>query len=659
MTKRPTAKQLKAIEFEAFKALSGADYVRQRLLHGLSMGTPSLETQAYLIKSRVKDAASLVGKVLDRRNRNRTYSAGQARDIVGLRLLVLFKSELPLLLNRFLAFVQWSQKPPFSLFYGERLPDCMEEIIIYPVSDDMDPNLGFFLEELEKFGFFDEKMPRDDRVPVKVIKKQSRYSSIHIVLWANGPTQSVSDRIPVEIQLRTSLEDVWGEIEHRLKYKSKLSMLPAGSRKANDRYSRELGLAHSELENLKLSLDSASNTADFLRRRIDSDLVNEVVIKSYTRNVSFDMNVLKYIGLPEQVMTQIQPALNELMELYHRIFTQADFNEKFLNQALKILSRGASAFAEALRLRQNATGVTNSADDQKIEYHLRMEKALCFYWTAVMLHGRLSGDGSLKEDSEAQAALNQAFEQYHGVARLPIYAKDTVVLFRLASAIALTGDHDYALLKYAEAHSELSRDTRLVDQHQMRIIIPRQYAFSLWYAAERAKWKSVELGDVDMFRSLRLKQYLEAMEVSADIYGKVIDERDIDGRAMSQVEENRVTANNIVFYACSFLEAGGDGASLRKREITPDRLRRFVHEVVAGDIQRIPRLSFADTIRKAARILGDRELATLAATRVLSLLAQKDFGVGLPDRAYIEAKAFAEEELAIGNREVDGYPLIW
>jgi hypothetical protein len=44
------------LELEAFKVLSGADYVRNRLLHGLAMGTPCLETQAYLIKSRVKTA---------------------------------------------------------------------------------------------------------------------------------------------------------------------------------------------------------------------------------------------------------------------------------------------------------------------------------------------------------------------------------------------------------------------------------------------------------------------------------------------------------------------------------------------------------------------------------------------------------------------------
>jgi len=657
MAKRPTSNQLKMIEFEAFKALSGADYVRQRLLHGLSMGTPSIETQAYLIKSRVKDASSLVTKVLDRKLKGKSYSASHARDIVGLRLLVLFKSELPLILNRFLDFVRWSQQPPFSLFYGETLQDSIEEIVIYPVADELDPNLGFFLDQFEKFGFFYGDRAPENRVSVQVLKKQSRYSSIHIVLWANGPTQSLSDRVPVEVQLRTSLEDVWGEVEHRLRYKSSRRRKSNGGRRTAE---TEGGfkLVYEELENLKLTLDSASNTSDALRRWMDNTVRDNVVVRSYTRNVSFDMNVLRDIGLPQHIMESLQPIIGDLMGLYHRIFTQTDINSGFVEEALSALRKGSSTFAQALRSYQDACPEP-AAFNEKIEYHLRMEKAACLYWTAVMLHGRLSGDGSLREDTEAEAVLNHAFAQYRIVSRLPSYSGDPVISFRVGNALTLAGDHDYALLKYSEAYDRLLLDRRLAERHQMRIVIPRQYAFSLWHAAERAKWRSGDFGDVDLFGPLRLDQYLKALDVSRSIYGFEIDERDIDGRAMSQMEENRVTANNIVFYACSFLTAGGDGSLLRERGIDPDRLRELIQEVGSGEVRNLSRLSFADTIRQAARILGDRSLATSAATRVLELVAQTDFGVGLPDRAYIDAREQADEELATGLGMFKGYPLHW
>jgi hypothetical protein len=276
-----------------------------------------------------------------------------------------------------------------------------------------------------------------------------------------------------------------------------------------------------------------------------------------------------------------------------------------------------------------------------------------------MLLGSVSGQETLHDDMEAKTAINHAIGQFQKVLRMDGYGDDSVALFRVANAIALGGEHEFALIKYGEAFRALQSDARLVEHHQMRIVIPRQYAFALWHAAERAKWMSAELGAADLFGPRRQESYLEALDVTFSILGRPFDEVDIDGRRMSKSEEERRTANNALEYASSFLEAGGQAARLNDHLMPMDQFRELLQRVAGDDIPRVEKPSFADTVRKGARILGDRHLAVGAAERLLAIVDNKDFSIGLPDLTYHEMKRLAQEEIAHGLAPVDGYPLVW
>jgi len=87
---------------------------------------------------------------------------------------------------------------------------------------------GFYLREMEVYNWNDKKqykqfesrvqeifkarLYRDKTKPECNLKqKGSGYKSIHLIVYKND--------LPVEIQLRTLLQNVWGELEHELSYK--------------------------------------------------------------------------------------------------------------------------------------------------------------------------------------------------------------------------------------------------------------------------------------------------------------------------------------------------------------------------------------------------------------------------------------------------------
>ena len=370
--------QAAQLELKAFKAVSGAEYARLRLLHGLSMGTPSIEDDAYLIKSRVKRVDSLVSKVLERRQDNDpSYGPENARDIVGLRLLALFKNDLPMLVRRFIAFVAWSQKPPFSLFYGTVINEAIAEIKIYATSDVNDVNTDFIVEEFEVHGFV-RGTSNDDEVRIEVHRKASQYSSVHVVLWANGPNQSHNDRIPVEVQLRTSLEDVWGEIDHRLRYKARNEVRFPGRKITSPAASVR------ELEILKKNLDTCSDFADLIGTKIKTDVVTASVIKPYNKLVSYDINNLIDQKFEKSIREGLHKTVDRLHDTYRSVYAQTGpATPETLKELLSSFEALIDELIAFLAMKQFAA--RRGWQGTEGYYRLKMELALCHYWMAVIL----------------------------------------------------------------------------------------------------------------------------------------------------------------------------------------------------------------------------------------------------------------------------------
>lgn len=121
-----------ALRKEASLALSGAEYVKEKLTAVAGIGSRSLYDDVYAIKFRVKSLDSLVAKVIERRRtKSKKYQASDATDIVGMRLLCLYAEDLPHVAKSIISFVKFCQSPEIRLVDGEELDDAIHEIKIY------------------------------------------------------------------------------------------------------------------------------------------------------------------------------------------------------------------------------------------------------------------------------------------------------------------------------------------------------------------------------------------------------------------------------------------------------------------------------------------------------------------------------------------------
>jgi len=142
----------------------------------------------YVSKYRIKSPESIYLKT----KRKRITDLTTITDYAGLRVLTLFEKDL-FELNDFL----------------------LENY----------KNRGYELESLNVFNYHNDEHHLESitqiaakyfpEVPVTSIKKKSGYKSIHYIIKRTlGKAQLL-----IEIQLRTLLQDVWGELEHSLSYK--------------------------------------------------------------------------------------------------------------------------------------------------------------------------------------------------------------------------------------------------------------------------------------------------------------------------------------------------------------------------------------------------------------------------------------------------------
>lgn len=204
--------------------------VLDKLEHTLTAARDSSEVPIYLTKGRIKNAESAFLK-FKRKGRS---DPSQITDWIGFRVLCLFQQDL------YAAF-----RYIFELLVNSRGLNqkdsgavieyfSMKEIIIFNWPADRANRLidevGVLMEAkdsktikrtsngLEVAFTYATSSGESKVINFKVLKESrgSGYQSVHFVALAKSAD---SDDISCEIQLRTLLQDVWGELEHALSYK--------------------------------------------------------------------------------------------------------------------------------------------------------------------------------------------------------------------------------------------------------------------------------------------------------------------------------------------------------------------------------------------------------------------------------------------------------
>jgi ppGpp synthetase/RelA/SpoT-type nucleotidyltranferase len=247
---------------QIFETLQAAEDVAERLraLTG-SLGPDFFSTQFYT-RIRVKSYSSIVQKIFRKRweqdpspilsNRLSTqrgkvgdddieppgepYSFHRITDLVGFRIVTLYDDDIEHAIRHLLSFIQASSGFREALFSPfNPLPntdlhpwDYVREAIFF-----RRPQVEGLRDIYEKLHDdfqteFDERFKSDAALHKHYSSKldlrrplKGDYSSAHFVLNARSSIRKTAVDIPVEVQIRTASEDIWGEINHRLYYKAK------------------------------------------------------------------------------------------------------------------------------------------------------------------------------------------------------------------------------------------------------------------------------------------------------------------------------------------------------------------------------------------------------------------------------------------------------
>lgn len=196
------------LEHNALRLESAGKDCEKHIINAVS--SCGITATCYAYKFRVKSEAKLVEKVHRKVKEKPLYDLASITDVLGLRLITLFRHEIPTVLKQVLLLIKHEQAVEPNPFEQNRL----DEVIVYTNAFEHDP----FLIELKS-------TLSSENVTATYRQSPEGYSSVHIVsrsthkakLKTTG-TNETNHQLPVEIQIRSVFEDAWGEIDHRFGY---------------------------------------------------------------------------------------------------------------------------------------------------------------------------------------------------------------------------------------------------------------------------------------------------------------------------------------------------------------------------------------------------------------------------------------------------------
>lgn len=326
----------------------------------------SLSELCYAYKIRTKPEAKLLEKVQRKRQNKPDYSLESITDVVGLRLVGLFRTDMVDIFEGLLSAVMHTNGlSPNPFIKGE--PD---EMIIY-----------------KGINVFDEMPSRLKEIAARlcpnlsVIEEHSKegYSSVHLVTRLNtAPKQPpvAGYKVPIEIQIRSVFEDAWGEIDHKYGY-----VIRTGKDTGKPINNPEFVLAH--LKVLKRFSDACMEYADVIKTEavgMPASILAARRVVPVTSDVQI-LERLRSLGVAEDILQKYA----EAREVRVQAAKSASTDVSAGNQ---LYIRAAEQFRELV----NQVEYENSLGEKLAYYYMKMNEALCLMSTnerdqVVAAHG--------------------------------------------------------------------------------------------------------------------------------------------------------------------------------------------------------------------------------------------------------------------------------
>lgn len=549
--------------------LRGADDVRERLLVELTTGVPAISSLAYATKIRVKEDFKIAEKVRRKQleKSNPDYSVHDLRDIVGLRLVTLYRLDALRIIPAFLDRVQKSPNNTTALF----VKDEIEEVIIYGTNAAGDAQT-LTSRLLAMFESRKLKCKPDVRDTI------TNYSSIHMVVWCRGRYNDGYRRIPVEVQVRTALEDVWGEIEHGLKYKKRA--FTSDSREATSLESSE---AH--LNVMKTLVDGVAQYADQIKIQFDQvDLQRLRALPSRLGEDGIEhLNEIQ--GLPDRIREAVASSIKAAQDAISQGRQQSGGRERIV-----ALSRALTELNSVYEMVSRVPGLLEKqvAD---LKFVLGMERALIMFEI-----GNDRDEGNLLLDAERIYA------------RLEVLNPDALLVsFRRAKVLEALSDRSASIGKLEEVARRLfENDSLLPPGHWLRVSVPRLLGTFIWEQGFNTLHDAPNSADHRETHQAAREFFLKAFQITRPILDIASD------------EDPKKAVNNLLWYALDYLDCGGNAEALEFSSATAEQ---WLEQLGAGSPEEITDVRHANTAARACHFLKQDEPARKLARRTIELLS--------------------------------------
>ena len=548
-------------ELEARRLIKAAEHVQNKIGQYFA-DTPDIADMCYIRKTRIKSLKSIRRKVEAKISEGQEYGPGSLVDICGFRLITFYQSDIPAIIKH---LIQATRSDAGSVTpFRTNAPVLID---INSSRPEIDP-LSIVSEIKEAVKKLDPK------IEINVTPRVTGYSSVHVIVSCpTGLEDGEVEEISVEVQVRSVLEDVWGELDHKLRY---------GSQRGG------VGVSWARhLNALKTLLDGVIQYLDLIKRHAEEDrLVPPSEIKQARSVEEPEKQMNRLQALPEV----IRERLNDAYELW----AQADATRP-LGGDPGLFRRAADAFLEII-----TTFDGQPEDDPELASELR-------YVSQAERAFMLSYTGDPDEVAESVRIYEEILKQRES---------NVTALFRLGHLTRRQGDLPRSMQLFRKAIDILERGE---DERSERL------DRSHWvYDATRlnlavANWRIFQSGS-DMAE--RATALTAAMDLAKSVVDKPADEK------------QRIRAMNDYLYYLWELQQVDVPAF--KRAIRLRTFKAYCAQlkdaVQAGGYEAY---EYHDTLMRVMQMVGDVRAAYAAALETrdaLERLGRRVFpGITLPE----------------------------
>ncbi|MGC9417825.1 MAG: hypothetical protein ACP5EN_02525 [Rhodovulum sp.] len=618
------------IRRDASLALTGAEYVREKLVALAGLGPNSLYEQVYAIKVRVKSLDSLVDKVKEKR-KTKKYSAHDATDLVGMRLLCVYAEDLPEATRSLVRFLRFCQSPEVKLFAGEDLSEAIREIIVYKSTRNARVYDSVFRYCKELPGIAHE----DSGTHLALVEHEGdekSYSSIHFVCRGISYASGSPKEVPVEIQIRTVFEDTWGEIDHNLEYKMR--------QKLSRPLRKDLIPVHSNyrslLNNLKGHLEDAGALAESVRNgyKYLYDALGQKKspqTKLRFKRIFFGDSFEK--AVPQEVLDQTfgKCGLDDVKSRAKKLRAMVESGVSGrvqADEAIKELDIQTEKLRGLLKLLPEPGQLTEGHQEERligdIFYFLNMEVAICHIWKAQILKAffPLSVHDTI-------GLLEEARDIYFKLERDRRFTSDSMLNFRLGCTMEELGKPEFGEFFLQRAIDALDEDSSLTDSI-FQVIIPHYFGLVAWRKRASLLDLGIKSKNPRINRNDQKEIVLDALYFSLFARFKLFNMQNIGEGDFQRIEY--VVANNIVSYAWEVFDLSSNVATaLEDLGELVDSLRNELGGYQPSSLQEIARpimdaeaamddAAYHDTMMKLYQILGDGEKVALHKDKAYAMM---------------------------------------